>query len=285
MTGVAQMESEIMAETEFKAIVLSNEINLNKISQHFGSNRKLKWEEYLILKGIELQGIVREIEMKRVYLFHFGSIVFLNFQYHEIMDVINYLKTIENGIHDTNTFKYVDEYKIEINSESESAINNDYMVTKQIAEYQFDIVSTVLAKSVALEKIESDISRVLDEIEEVVNNLYRGELTVSDEKLAKMSASILEFKLSTISYVMLLDKPAITWNNEGASELFDELTILFELTDRYEKLRHKIDTLMDIIEVFSGLAHSKRGTRLEWAVIILIGIEICLSLFALFFEK
>ncbi|SFL72829.1 RMD1 family protein [Pelosinus propionicus] len=274
-----------MMETEFKAIVLNNEINLNKISQHFGSNRKLKWEEYLILKGTELQGIVREIEMKRVYLFHFGSIVFLNFQYHEIMDIINYLKTIENGIHDINTFKYVDEYKIEINSESESAINNDYMVTKQIAEYQFDIVSTVLAKSVALEKIESDISRVLDEIEEVVNNLYRGELTVSDEKLAKMSASILEFKLSTISYVMLLDKPAITWNHEGASELFDELTILFELTDRYEKLRHKIDTLMDIIEVFSGLAHSKRGTRLEWAVIILIGIEICLSLFALFFEK
>lgn len=279
------MESEKVMETEFKAIVLNNEINLNKISQHFGSNRKLKWEEYLILKGTELQGIVREIEMKRVYLFHFGSIVFLNFQYHEIMDIINYLKTIENGIHDINTFKYVDEYKIEINSESESAINNDYMVTKQIAEYQFDIVSTVLAKSVALEKIESDISRVLDEIEEVVNNLYRGELTVSDEKLAKMSASILEFKLSTISYVMLLDKPAITWNHEGASELFDELTILFELTDRYEKLRHKIDTLMDIIEVFSGLAHSKRGTRLEWAVIILIGIEICLSLFALFFEK
>nr|WP_235334178.1 RMD1 family protein [Pelosinus fermentans] len=282
MAGVAQMECEIMAETEFKAIVLSNEINLNKISQHFGSNRKLKWEEYLILKGTELQGIVREIEMKRVYLFHFGSIVFLNFQYHEIMDVINYLKTIESGIHDTNTFKYVDEYKIESNSESESAINNDYMVTKQIAEYQFDIVSTVLAKSVALEKIEADISRVLDEIEEVVNNLYRGELTVSDEKLAKMSASILEFKLSTISYVMLLDKPAITWNNEGASELFDELTILFELADRYEKLRHKIDTLMDIIEVFSGLAHSKRGTRLEWVIIILIGIEICLSLFEKF---
>ncbi len=40
-----------------------------------------------------------------------------------------------------------------------------------------------------------------------------------------MSGSILEFKLSTISYIMLLDKPAITWNNEGTSELFDELTI------------------------------------------------------------
>lgn len=271
-----------MTETEFKAIVLGNEINLNKISQHFGSNRKLKWEEYLVLKGTELQGIVREIEAKRVYLFHFGSIVFLNFQHHEIMDIINYLKNVEIGINDTNSFKYIDEYKIESNSKQEFSINNDYMVTNEQAEYQFDIVSTVLAKSVALEKIESEISRVLDEIEDVVNNLYQGKLAVSDEKLAKLSASILEFKLSTISYVMLLDKPAVTWNNENASELYNELTILFELTDRYEKLRHKIDTLMDITEVFSGLAHSKRGTRLEWAVIILIGIEICLSLFSMF---
>jgi uncharacterized Rmd1/YagE family protein len=271
-----------LTETEFKAIVLGNEINLNKISQHFGSNRKLKWEEYLVLKGTELQGIVREIEAKRVYLFHFGSIVFLNFQHHEIMDIINYLKNIEIGINDTNSFKYIDEYKIESNSKQEFSINNDYMVTNEQAEYQFDIVSTVLAKSVALEKIESEISRVLDEIEDVVNNLYQGKLAVSDEKLAKLSASILEFKLSTISYVMLLDKPAVTWNNENASELYNDLTILFELTDRYEKLRHKIDTLMDITEVFSGLAHSKRGTRLEWAVIILIGIEICLSLFSMF---
>ena len=271
-----------MAETEFKAIVLGNEINLNKISQHFGSNRKLKWEEYLVLKGTELQGIVREIEAKRVYLFHFGSIVFLNFQHHEIMDIINYLKNIEIGINDTNAFKYIDEYKIESNSEHEFSINNDYMVTNEPAEYQFDIVSTVLAKSVALEKIESDISRVLDEIEDVVTKLYQGKLAVSDEKLAKMSASILGFKLSTISYVMLLDKPTVTWNNESASELYNELTTLFELTDRYEKIHHKIDTLMDITEVFAGLAHSKRGTRLEWGVIILIGIEICLSLFSMF---
>lgn len=274
-----------MVETEFKAIVLGNEINLNKIAQHFGSNRKLKWEEYLLLKGSELQGIVREIENKRVYLFHFGSMVFLNFQHHEIMDVVKYMKNIEVSINETNPFRYVDEYKIESNPESEYAINNDYMVTEEQAEYHFDIVSTVLAKSVALEKIELEISRLLDEIEDVVNNLYQGQLAVSDEKLARMSASILGFKLSTISYLMLLDKPAITWNNENAGELFDELTTLFELTDRYEKLRHKIDTLMDITEVFSGLAHAKRDNRLEWAVIILIAIEIGLSLIGLFFNR
>ena len=274
-----------MIQTEFKAIVISNEINLNKIAQHFGINRKFKWEESLILRNAELQGILSQTDDKMVYAFHFGSVVFLNFQHHEIMDVINYLKKIEVGINQSNLFKYVDEYKIESTPEGIFAINNEYMVTKEQADYQLDIVATILAKSVALDKIEMDIYYLLDEIEEVVNDLHQGRLAVSDEKLAKMSASILGLKLSTISYIMLLDKPAITWNNENASALFNELTTLFELNDRYDKIRHKIDILMDITEVFSGLAHAKRGTRLEWAVIILIGIEIVLSLIDLFFKR
>lgn len=39
----------------------------------------------------------------------------------------------------------------------------------------------------------------------------------------------------------------------------------------------KTEALMDITTVFAGLAHAKRGNRLEWAVIVLIAIEIVLS--------
>ncbi len=274
-----------MIQSEFKALVASNEMDLNKIAKHFGIDRKYKWEESLRLGNSELQGIIGQPEYKMVYIFHFGSLVFLNFQHHDIMDFMNYVKKIEVGIIYPNLFKYVDDYKIESSLDGVLAINNEYMVTKEQADYQLDIVSIILAKSVALEKIEMEISSLLDDIEHVVNDLHQGKLTVSDEKLAKMSASILEFKLSTISYIMLLDKPAITWNHEEASELFDGLAVLFELNERYGKNRHKIDTLMDITEVFSGLAHAKRSTRLEWAIIILIVIEVILSLYDLFFKK
>jgi len=274
-----------MIHTEFKAIVASNEMNLNKIAQHFGIDRKFKWEESLLLRSSELQGIIGQPENKMVYIFHFGSLVFLNFQHHEIMDFMNYITKIEVGIIYKNLFKYVDDYKIESSRDGVFAINNEYMVTNKQADYQLDIVSIILAKSVALDKIEMEISLLLDDIEEVVTDLHQGKLTVSDEKLAKMSARILDFKLSTISDIMLLDKPAITWNHEEASELFDGLAVLFELNERYGKNRHKIDTLMDITEVFSGLAHSKRGTRLEWAIIILIVIEVILSLYDLFFKE
>ncbi len=42
---------------------------------------------------------------------------------------------------------------------------------------------------------------------------------------------------------------------------------------------------MDITEAFSGLAHAKRGTRLEWIIIILIAFEIVLSLYEMFVKS
>jgi uncharacterized Rmd1/YagE family protein len=273
-----------MRHTEFKALVIGDELNLNRIAQHFGYEKKLKWEEALLLKDKALQGIIRQTEDKTVYIYHFGSIVYLNFQHHEIMDVIKYLKNIEPGIYDNNAYRYVDDYMLETDENSELAISNDGMVVDEVT-YHSEIVATILAKSVALEKIETEVDRLMDEIEFVIQNLNQGKLAVSDERLAKLSASILGFKLNTISYIMVLDKPDITWINEDAASLFSELSKLFELNDRYGKMRHKIEALMDITEVFSGLVHSKRGTRLEWAVIILIMIEIVLSLVDLFFKR
>ena len=273
-----------MATINFKAVALVNEIQINKIASHFGINHKFRWEESLILNEAALKGIVRESTGKSIYVFPFGSIVFMNCEYHEIMDVIHYLGHIEKSLAPITTLDFSDDYKIEILPNEKPAINNDNLITPRELSYQREIVGTVLAKSVALERIEIDIDKLLDEIEDIVNYLQRGYLTVSDKKLAKMSARILGFRLSTISYIMLLDKPEITWMNEEAEILFDKLSPLFELTDRCENIRLKSEMLMDITEVFTELAHAKRGNRLEWAIIILIMIEIVLSLLTMIFK-
>ncbi len=271
--------------TEFKAIMLSNEIDLGKIARHFGINRKFKWEDSLVLQDKSLKGIVRDINGKFVYIFSFGSMVFVNCQDHEIMDIIQYLKQIEKSLNTADPFEYADDYRLGISEDVQPAINNDFMVTQHEYDYQWEIIATILAKSVALDRIESGIGVLLDEIEDLVDYLHQGKLTISDERLAKISARIFGFKFNTISSVMLLDKPDITWSNSDAGELFRELSLLFELEDRYEKIRRKTEILMDITEVFTGLVHAKRGARLEWAVIILICIEIALSLLDLFVLK
>ena len=270
-----------MVAINFKAVALTNEISLNKIASHFGIKHKFRWEESLSLRENALKGIVSESTDKSVYVFSFGSIVFVNCEYHEILDVIHYLGRIEKDLALITTLDYFDDYKIEISPAEKPAINNDCMITACELSYQREIVGTVLAKSVALERLEIDIDKLLDEIEDIVIYLQRGYLTVSDKKLAKMSARILGFRLSTISYIMLLDKPEITWMNEEADILFDKLSPLFELTDRCENIRLKSEMLMDITKVFTELSHAKRGNRLEWGIIVLIMIEIVLGVISI----
>jgi required for meiotic nuclear division protein 1 len=141
-----------------------------------------------------------------------------------------------------------------------------------------DIIVFVIAKSVALERIEERVDTVLDEIEGLIAQLGRGKLGIPDKRLAKLASSILTFKYSSISFIMVLDKPEITWENQEADSLYLTMADLFELSQRYEEIRHKSETLMDITEVFSSLSHARRASCLEWIIIILIFVEIVLYL-------
>lgn len=267
-----------MRIAELKAVGLTSEINLNKIAAHFGINRKYKWEESLFLNEASLKGIVLDPAQKSILIFYFGSMVFINFEYHEILDVVSYLGRIERNLAAITTLDYVDDYSVEISPDQELTITYETLISPEEKPYHQEIIATILAKSVALERIEVDIDNLLDEIEDIVTHLRQGNLDVSDQKLAKTSARILGFRLNTISSIMLLDKPEITWTSEEAESLYSRLGSLFELADRYENMRHKTEMLMDITQVFTELAHNKRGNRLEWIIIILIAFEIILSL-------
>jgi uncharacterized Rmd1/YagE family protein len=157
------------------------------------------------------------------------------------------------------------------------------MNVNKYEDYHLNILSVVLAKSVAMEKIEEGLDSLLDEMEEIIDRLESGKLTISDSKLAKIAGNILKYKFNTISYLMLLDKPDITWINQGSESLYNELSELFELRDRYDKMKAKSETLMDITEVFTTLTHQRRGNILEWMVIILIAIELIIAISERFF--
>lgn len=269
--------NDLMNNFEFKSTVIGPEINIKEIAVHFGINKKFKWEEPLILNENFLKGLLPQPQGKYVYLFHFGSIACINLTFHEIKDVVKYLKGIDKTLKDNSPFGYVEDFKLVVNENSEFEINYDSVVVDTLKEHHLDIIATILAKSVALKKIEIDTDILLDEIENIMDFLDKGHLNISDDKLSKMSGKILRFKYTTLSSIMVLDKPDIAWKNEDAEDFFINLSDLFELKDRYEKIRHKTEVLLDITEVFSSLTHAKRGNRLEWAVIILILIEIVMT--------
>jgi len=267
-----------MQSWEFKSLVLCNEINLNVLAAHFGINRKFKWEDPLVLTDSGLKGILREVENKWVYIYHFGALCFINMEYHEIQDIIKYIKNIDPNLKNNTQNEYIDEYKLEVDSEYEYALYNDLMTSNEFKPYYLDHLSLILAKSTSLRKIEMDIDKLLDNIENIINYLDTGKFNMSDEQIAKTSAKVLRFKYNTISYLMLLDKPRSAWDNEDIENFFVELVTLFDLKDRYDKIKHKTEVLQDITDVFSTITHEKRGTKLEIMVIVLILFELIISI-------
>lgn len=266
---------------KFTAYSLCSEINLDALAAHFGINKKYKWEDYLILKPKNLEGILKEVEEKQAIVFPFGTIAFVNMAFHEIVDFCKYLSKIDENM-EKISFDFSDEYLLEEEVESEEDFY-EYLGVKKIQNYHVQTLAVVLAKSVALERIEADISKMLDEFEPIIRKLEAGNLNLKEKKIAELSARVLNFKFNTISYVMLLDEPDITWNSQDASDLYHKLSKVFELNDRYEKMKAKTNTLMDIISVFNELTHQKKGDILEWTVIILILMELILSLKSMFF--
>jgi uncharacterized Rmd1/YagE family protein len=272
-----------METKSIKAFSLCNEISLDKVSSHFGINKKYKWEDFLTLREEHLKGVLPVPEGKSAAIFPFGSIVFINMEHHEIVDVVNYLKKIESNLKNAD-YKFGESYLLEVGVDDPSVDFTSMSVT-EYKSYHLDILATVLSKSVALEKVEKDLNTLLDEFERIVDFLEQGILNISDEKIAKMSARILGFKFDTISYIMLLDKPDITWENQDAEVLYMQLSQFYELKERYEKIQAKTETLMDITQVLGALTQQKRGNKLEWLVIILIGFEIILTLVEFIFLK
>jgi len=267
---------------EFKSVVFGSEINLNDIASHFGIKKKFKWEDPLILSDNTLKGILKNTETKSVYLYHFGSMVFINMEFHEIQDVVKYLKTKDTSLKIENINEYTDDYRLEINPEYEYSLGNEVMTASVFENYYVDIISMVLAKSISLYKIEHETDNLLDNIEDVIGYLERGNFNISDKQLAKSTARVIRFEYNTIANLMLFEKPSGAWYNEDIDKFYIEMVALFDIEDRYSKITHKTEILKDITDVFGSLTHGKRATRLEIMVIVLIAVSLSISLLELF---
>jgi uncharacterized Rmd1/YagE family protein len=268
---------DAMNPTLFRAVAVSRELNLTTIASQFGIERPFSWEDTLVLSERHLEGILPQPAGKGVYLFSFGTLVFVNCADSDIMDVIAYLKKLDRNLAEFARVEYVDDYKLTVSGD-ELSVTYDELMAPEMKDYYRELVAVILAKSTAMERIEDEIGKLFDDVEQFITQLKKGTLSISDERLARLSGRILSYRYSSISYIMILEKPDVVWRSQEAQELYSDLERLFELPDRYEKISHKTQTLLDMTQVFADLYHAKRGTRLEVAVILLIAFEIILSL-------
>ena len=112
----------------------------------------------------------------------------------------------------------------------------------------------------------------------MVERLEKGKLNISNKQIAKTASRIVRHEYNTIAYIMILDKPDITWTNSEAKKLYNSMSEFFELNDRYIILKEKTNILNSIIDGFSSISHSIRGLFVEWVIVILILVEVFLMI-------
>jgi required for meiotic nuclear division protein 1 len=270
-----------MRDLTFKAFAITNEIDLNKIAVHCGIPKKFTWEEPLILRGEILKTILHKDvdESQMVLVFSFGSIVFINHSTpNEITALLNYLHSFELDIEVKNADRYNDDYSLHIKETESIELTDEYVVVPEYEDYYPELISTVLAKSVALEKTEEQLGQINDKLETMIDRLEKGKLRIGNKELARTTAKIIRHEYNTLAYIMILDKPDITWTSSSAGEFYDRMLEFFELNDRYKILKSKTEILYNIMDGFSTISHSIRGLFVEWIIVILILFEIVLSL-------
>lgn len=273
-----------MNNLEFKTYAITNEIDLNKIAVECGIKKKYTWEEPLILHDAVLGKIIGESpgEDEKVLVFSFGSIVFVNSNQKHTEILMKYLKSIkpEIDIEHYDTFK--DDYNLHFTEGEEMEFTDSYVQIPDKELFYAELISIIIAKSVALERIEHQLVKILDNIEGKIDNLEKGKLNIGNKELAKTTSRIVRHEYNTIAYIMILDKPDITWTNSEAAHFYEKMSEFFELNDRYEVIKSKTEILKSIVDGLGAISHSMRGLFMEWIVVILIVVEVVLMVLDLF---
>ncbi len=270
---------------KFKAYAITNEIDLNKIASRCNIPKKYTWEEPLILQDEFLASILdhQVDQFQQIMIFAFGSIVFINVPVQDEPKMFNYLKSIKPELDLKTSRRYFDDYELRESDHSGEPFaklhfTDAYAVVPHFQPYHPELISVVIAKSVALEKVEEQVGKILDRLENMIDRLEKGNLKISDKELARTTARIIRHEYNTINYLMILDKPDITWVNSEAGNFYEQMSDFFELNDRYAIFKQKTDILNVIVGHFSSISHSIRGLFVEWLIVALILVEVFLMI-------
>ncbi len=88
------------------------------------------------------------------------------------------------------------------------------------------------------------------------------------------AAMAFQAEIIGIGAILLLDKPDLTWEDEYADRLHDQLRYHFEIGERYKALETKLVTIRDILQALLTMGSERRMFFVEVAVLVLIVIEV-----------
>lgn len=250
-----------------EGVFLGDSIDLKRLQEKIKHYPFLTREPPLLLRFALGQYIV---------ITKFGVVVFWNIKNKEKKKIIQELSPFVENFSENREF--FDSLKVFIVPNLEKVKFGKIFLSKLDKE-KLQIISFVLAQSVALEKYEIEIEERLKELEKVIEALKKRRwFQFKEKEILAQIGEILAVKQKAISHLSLFDKPATTWEREDIEKLYHQLAFEFELEDRFDVLNEKIKFLSDHHKTLLDFISAQRGNFLELIIVILIVIELLIFL-------
>jgi uncharacterized Rmd1/YagE family protein len=138
-------------------------------------------------------------------------------------------------------------------------------------------VVLLLGQSAALERHEAATAELVREALELARVLAGRRLPRSTAKLVGRVGEVLRHRLELAQGFHLVDRPDEAWDDPQVARLFDDLSHNLELDERHQAMLHKLSAVEHSCEAALELWHGRRSHALEWAIVLLIVVEILLA--------
>ena len=146
------------------------------------------------------------------------------------------------------------------------------------------VVAGILGQSVALDHHEREVDALLDMFNSLNGNIENtGKMDMKDDDLYRLIAKNNRILTDVIAKFNVMDqaRPAgetELWNIPDHYSLWDRLRDEFEIKTRFVSMEYKLELIRENTKFFVDVLAHKQGTRLEWAIIVLIFMELLIAI-------
>lgn len=256
-------------------------------AQHLSSRLRLKniaagiSDQALSESAIEL--VYRHSDNSYVFIFHFGSLVFINVSDEKMQ---NYLRTIQD-ICGESTTTTIEDFTIEEDSSLPSGAFHDTgfnkVKVKKLTYPVLRLVTLIIAESAALDYFEGITEDLLSKSRRISANLKQtGRTAMNYKSMVKFVGDCLTTKQDIITDLYVVDAPDETWDDQDLDRLYADIKKMFEIETRYRVLEFKLKLVQETVEVIVDFIRFRRQTVMELTIIGLITVEVAWLFFQIF---
>ncbi len=208
------------------------------------------------------------------FIFDYGVCVLCSYDYESEKRLIDTL--LKYAVNPLVLF-IEEELAYQKSAEDGIRIRHDLIDVGVVSELVCLSLGHALAQSTKLASFEVSIEETIKRTKYIPETLARkGSISLSRTKLAKERGRVHLEKSHVILQFNLLDTPDFIWEYPELEQYYLALARYLEIAPRATVLKNRLEVIQELLEMMADEQKHSHSSMLEWIIIILIFIEICL---------